>query len=64
MTAYHYYLGGSTRSVATWNKFLFVCQWSPMYSWQVSRPLPGFLGQLQVLINYCASLSHGTNVPK
>ena len=31
MTAYHYCLGGSTWSVATWNMFLFVCQWSPMY---------------------------------
>ena len=35
-----------------------------MYSWQVSRPLPGFLGQLQVLINYCASVGHSMNVPK
>ena len=35
-----------------------------MYSWQVSRPLPGFLGQIHVLINYCTYLSHGTNVPK
>ena len=44
MTAYHYCLGGSTWSVATWNKFLFVCQWStPMYPGRLVVPCLNFL---------------------